>query len=563
MIVSLALVLGVTAGASWLGYRTEQITSRTRLALFIGIALLVGLALFQYYRDTPEATMAARVEPMPVGPGAGTVPTPLAQAMIEGSADLRSLAPLAAALALWLVALGLARPRWGLHSVIMLTTLADEFVSEFSPWTLQLGLAMFQNWWKFVSPPGSRQLGFLIVNNLDIGLGAIGIGMVLRGVAGRPRSPRWPRAPAELTFMLAYGLALVSMFAYGVATDGDLKPALWQVRGLFYMLVLAVITPLVIETRDHVRTVMWALVVPITVKALQIDWRYFIDLGGQIGELRSMIGHEDSGLLVGAITLGVALALYGAERAQRGFLLVCLPLLLLGVAFNMRRASYAALILGLGGMPLLLHTRRGAALRAAAAVLVLVAVYGIISWNRPHDPLALPLQKAKSILAPTPGTYDATSNRYRRDEDIDLRMTILRHPVGLGFGHRFELHVPLDDIEHLYRQWQYMPHNTILGLWISLGTVGLVVFLSYVGGVMMLAAHGVRRFADPYLKAICYLVLTSVAGGLLIGLTDQYLGTTRSAVFLGVLIGILSSIQTRGGRAPEPAVDELHPGSGV
>jgi O-antigen ligase/polysaccharide polymerase Wzy-like membrane protein len=540
VILSVALVLGVAAGAAALGYRSERVTARTRLVLFAVTAALVGLVLLQYYRDTPQATIAARVEPRPAAPGPGTVPAPLARAMIDDSADLRSLAPLAGALALGLITIGLTRPRWGLYSLIVLTTLADEFVIEFSPWTLQLGLVMFQHWWKFLSPAGTRQLGFLIVNNLDVGLAAIALGLATRAVAGRP--PRL-RTPAELPFMLALVLVLGWMFVYGVASGGDLKPALWQVRGLFYLLALAALTPQFIETRDQIRTVIWAFVVPITFKALQIDWRYFVDRGGQLGDLRSMIGHEDSGLIVGAVTLGVALALYGVERAQCRFLLASLPVLLLGLAFNVRRASYAVLALSLGAMPVLLHTRRRAALRAAVAVLALVALYGAVSWNRPHDPVALPLQKAKSLFVPVQGGYDASSNRYRRDEDINLRMTILRHPAGLGFGQRFELHVPLDDIEHLYKQWQYNPHNTILGLWISLGTAGIVVFLAYVGSLILLAAHGVRRQDDLYLKAVSYLVLTSVTGGLLIGLTDLYIGTTRSAVFLGVLTGLLASVQ--------------------
>ena len=552
MIVSVALVLTVAAVAILFGYRTERITVRTRLALLACIALLVGLALLQYSRTTPEATVAARVEPKVASPGSGTVPAPLAQAMIEDSADLRGLAPLASVLALGLIVIGLARPRWGLYTVLVLTMVADEFVIEYSPWTLQLGLAMFQHWWKFLSPAGTRRLGFLIVSNLDIALVAIAIGVAIQAVAGETRRLR---PPAELPFMLAYALALGWMFAYGVTTGGDLKPALWQMRGLVYMLTLAALTPQLVETRDQIRTTLWVVLVPVTFKALQIGWHYFVDLGGRLGDLRSMIGHEDSGLLVGAVTLGVALALYGVERAQRGFLLASLPVLVLGLAFNVRRASYAVLALCLGAMPLLLYGRRRAALRAALVALALLVIYGAVSWNRPDDPVALPLHKARSVLAPTHGTYDAASNRYRRDEDIDLRMTILRHPAGLGFGHRFELHVPLDDIEHLYRQWQYNPHNTILGLWISLGTVGIVVFLAYFGSLILRAAHAVRRQEDAYLKAVGYLVLASLTGGLLIGLTDLYLSTTRSAVFLGALIGLLARIEPDGvrDRPLEPA----------
>jgi hypothetical protein len=435
-----------------------------------------------------------------------------------------------------------ARPLGGYYLLLFLAILADHELWYFAPWTKALGFYVFQNWWKLLSPEGVRWFGFLVVNTAEVLLLVIGVGLAVQMLRGGER----PVVPREFVFALIYLGMLLGMLAYGLATGGALKPALWQTRYLFYFVVLALVTPQVLRTPAQVRGAVWVLGIATVFKALQIDWIFFVSLGARFGEWREILGHDDSVFFVGILALTAALVLYRAERVQRWVLLSSGPFVLMALVVNLRRASYVALVLSLGLVPVLLHGRRRAALKAALPVLVLFGLYGGLYWSRPDDRLGIPLQKLKSAVVGQVGTPDYGSNLYRVAENINLRRTITGHPFGLGFGHPFELRVPLDDISFLLPLWRYHPHNTILGMWMALGPVGFFVFLVYFGSILVLASHDLRRHTDPYLKAVSYFVLASFISALVVGMVDQYWNGQRGAVFLGALAGILSVLHRQG-----------------
>ncbi|MDP3939877.1 MAG: O-antigen ligase family protein, partial [Deltaproteobacteria bacterium] len=211
-----------------------------------------------------------------------------------------------------------------------------------------------------------------------------------------------------------------------------------------------------------------------------------------------------------------------------------------GVVLNLRRASYVTLAMSLGLIPFLLHGRRRAAIRLAIPALLLCLIYGAVFWDRPGSPLGFPVQKFRSVFAPQAGTTDYSSNLYRVAENINLQTTILDHPAGLGFGHKFELHVPLADISALFEDWQYHPHNTLLGIWAYMGTIGALLFLIYLGSLLIFAAQELRWQGDPYLKAVSYFILTALIASLFIATVDHYLATQRGGLFLGTLAGMLT-----------------------
>ncbi|MFQ5912217.1 MAG: O-antigen ligase family protein [Nitrospinota bacterium] len=454
-----------------------------------------------------------------------------------------------------------ARPLWGFYLLLFIAILADDdlSLSQFSPWTDRLGFYVFENWWKLLSPEGVRSFGFLIVNSIEILLLAIAAGLCLRMIGGRER----PVVQKEFVFTFLFLGTLIGMLAYGLATGGEVKPALWQSRPLFHFGVLALLTPQVLKTPAQVRGALWALMIASVFKALQIDWIFFIDQGARFGEWRAILGHEDSIFFVGAITLGVALALYRAEAVQRRFLLFSLPFVLLALAVNLRRAGYAALALSLGLVPILLHGRRRVALKVVIPALVLLALYGGLYWNRPDDTLGVPLHRLKSAFVAQVNSTAYFSNLYRLAENFNLRQTILHHPLGLGFGHPFEVHVPLADISSLFPYWQYFPHNEVLGMWVSLGTHGFLVLLIYFASIIVLASHNIRRQTDPYLKAVSFLVLTAFACGLFVATVDQYWNAPRTALFLGTLAGILSVLHRLRPAAPVFRPEAAAEGSGI
>jgi len=446
--------------------------------------------------------------------------------------------------ALWIgfvVALGcavVARPRAGYYLLLSVVILADDWMLYFSPWTHHfVGYYLFGNWWKLLSPEGVRRFGGIVNNTVEILLVVLVIGVAVRVREG----DRLVR-PREAVFASLYLATLIGMLVYGLATGGALKPALWQSRYLFHFVVVALLTPQVLRTPAHIRGAVWALMIPIAVKAIQILWIFFESERGHFGEWREILGHEDSNFFVSAIILGAVLALYRVEPLQRWFLVSSLPFLLAGLVLNLRRAAYVTLALGLALLPVLLHDRRWLVLKLTIPALLVVGLYAAVYWHRPADQLGMPLQKAKSVFVAPVGSSDYNSNLYRVAENFDVEHTILDRPWGLGFGHPFDIQIPLPDISLLIAHWQYRPHNTILGMWMSLGTPGFIVFLVYFASILTLASHHVRWQTHAYFRALSFWVLAAFACAFVFATVDMYVGIQRGAVFLGALAGIQSAI---------------------
>lgn len=468
------------------------------------------------------------------------------------AAGLAALAPrLDGAIAIGLVlglAVGMAaRPRRGLYGFVFVVLVADLHLWDFSPATERLGFYVFNNWWRLLSPAGERQFGFLVASSVDVGLLALAAGLAGKAI----RRGRRPVLRPETGLGLLYLAVLAVMFGYGLLGGGQLKPALWQVRPFAHFVVLAVVGAGLLRRAEHVRALVWWLAAATLIKAGQIVWIFAVEAAARFGQWREILGHEDSVFLAAVLVLALALGLYGAGGAQRRVLLAGAPLLLAGVVMNFRRAAWVALGLSLLLAPLLLPGRRRAALRVLAGLALIFGLYAGVAWTLPDHPAATPLHKLVSIVAPPPGSLDHTSNLYRVKENYNLRRTIAAHPLGLGFGHPFEVHLPLPDISFLLPLWQYHPHNMILGVWMSLGSVGFVVFLTYMGSLLMLAAASLRRQPDPYLKAVSYFALTALISALLVGALDQFIWLGRGTLFLGAVAALTSTLARLAPAAPD------------
>ncbi|MBN1946768.1 MAG: O-antigen ligase family protein [Bradymonadales bacterium] len=435
--------------------------------------------------------------------------------------------------------LTITRPLWGLYVVVAAVLVANEPFLPLSGWTTDLGAILFDNWWKLLSPEGTRRMGFLAINSVEVLWVSMAVGMLVTWT----REKRRPWFSGELTLAILFLLSLGVMLGYGLATGGGLRPAFWQIRGLVHLVAFALLVPQLIETPAHVQRVVWVLFVPIVFKALQADWIFLVDRRMAFGEWEHILGHEDSMFFVAAILLAIVLFLHRVDVGQRELLLVSLPFIAMALIVNLRRVSYVALAVCLVLVPILLAGRRLVVLKWGLPLLVVLGVYGAIYWDRPDTTLGYPLEQVRSILMASVGSAEYDSNMYRLAEDINLQRTIAGHPFGLGFGHPFELHVPLADIDPSFELWQYHPHNTLLGLWMSAGPIGLLFFLAFCGSLILQSCHGLRRQVEPYYKSLHFLAITAFTSGLIMASFDFYIGTSRGSLFLGVVAGIALAVR--------------------
>ena len=150
-----------------------------------------------------------------------------------------------------------------------------------------------------------------------------------------------------------------------------------------------------------------------------------------------------------------------------------------------RRAAVVALVAGF----VVFATR--AVLPAAEGVLrrrahraVLTVGYSAAFWNATEG-VGFGARAVKSVIAPDEvSERDASSDVYRVIENYNLVFTIRAEPLtGVGFGKPFYQPRTLPDIS-FFVFYQYIPHNSILWIWLNMGYVGFVALLFVIAAAL-------------------------------------------------------------------------------
>ncbi|MCH8567121.1 MAG: O-antigen ligase family protein [Balneolales bacterium] len=348
--------------------------------------------------------------------------------------------------------------------------------------------------------------------------------------------------PVWGAFLLFFG-SLAFSFAYGIIKGGDIMVALWEVRALFYLCLMYLIVPQVLDTKEHVITLFWVFIVGISFKALQ-GVAKFINLGFTTGGFDVLTNHEDPVFMVTIFVLFIGLLLFGAGYKQKVWLFVSLLPMFLGFYVAQRRASYASFMVCIAGVILLLPAiKRIQFLKYFLPVFFLLLLYCGAFWNN-DGTYGRPVQMIKTgFVKPDKETNyrDYSSNLYRDFEDYNLAKTVANSPIlGKGFGNKYDQPIPLVNIRYTLRD--YIPHNQIYWILVKTGAVGFFAFWLFFN---CFAANGTQlfmRLKDPYLKAATLVIILAVINQLVVSFFDLQLTYYRSMLYLGCMMGLLSVI---------------------
>jgi hypothetical protein len=450
------------------------------------------------------------------------------------------------------VLIGLTRPLWAFYIFVVSAVLIDLYVWKFQPWTSELSRYFYSVW----SEIGLELFGLgNWISTIDVVLMALSIGCIVR--REEPRHGYAEGVPRPLFILPLLFLAVVgAAVLYGIATGGDARIAVWQARPYLYLVWTALLTAAVIRTRNELIGAVALLVGATIFKASQIVWMFVVEAEAKFGEWREILGHEDSLFVVGALSLIGSLAILRVRSRGVSFLFLCAPILLLGLILNLRRSAYLALALSAVLAAFIFHHHGRAMLKILVTLVFGVGIYGVLLWNS-DAPLAVPLQKLKSVIFASAGTPDAGSNLYRIMETANLLQTIRNHPFGLGFGHPFENHIELPDVSAIVPNWQYFPHNVFLGLWAFLGPAGLTLLLLYLSSLLACASQNLRNERDGVLQSISFFVVSTIASAILMGTVDQFVWAQRGAIFLGAVLGVLFVLERLKRIEREPRAQSL------
>lgn len=429
--------------------------------------------------------------------------------------------------------LTILRPHLGLVVFVFLGLAIEQFPKDYA-WTKEF--EYFNNLGNVFLP-----LRGIPINPLEIVLTLIIAGVLLRIIVLRVGFVSGVASKA----LPIYLVALIFFVGYGLSRGGDFLPALWEVRGIFYMGALMVLIPQLIHTEAEVKHVVWAVIAGVGFRAIEISYHYVAAGFSFVGSPEGWGSHEDAGWWSVMITFCIAMFALKARGAQRLVLSLLMLPTVLAILGSDRRTAYPVLAATLIFFVMVQSGEvQKKILRVAWKLALVFVIYLGVFWNSPADNILLmPVRNIREGLSDEQAKKgdSYTSNLYRWVENYDLaRMTMEQPVLGAGFGAKINYYLP---IPILWDLGFYIAHNAVLCQVAKTGFVGLTIFLFFYFTVLGDIAFGIAKIKDnQYLKAVLVLAGAAVTNHLLYGFFDITLTWYRSNIFVGTLIGVAGAI---------------------
>lgn len=355
---------------------------------------------------------------------------------------------------------------------------------------------------------------------------------------------------ALLVPLLLFSLCLVSGAAYGYLTGGDVKIIVVELRPFVYLFESYLIAYNLVTRKSDVYAVFWFVIIGAGVKALQGIYIY-IKLHGQLGDA-TLMSHEESYFFCGLLLLVILLSLHNRYRPQLIAALTVLPVVVVTLVLNNRRADYIALLLGLGTAWILMFIISQRARKMLAIIALVSVLFGggyILAFANSTSGVGLPAHAIVAVFNPSSSdTRNADSNQYRVTEDYDLKYTVEHNNFlfGLGFGKPYLQPIPLTTVfqgigsADVY--YAYVPHNNIYWIWMRLGAIGFLAFWYLFGAIVVRGCLIARQLRDRYLQMVAIYVVSMTLMEIIVAFADYQLFAFRNVIYIGLLSGILMKL---------------------
>lgn len=435
-----------------------------------------------------------------------------------------------------LIGLSLLRPALSLYFLVFLA-LAIEQIADYYSWTFDIP------YHKNLNNVHPRFSG-IAISPLELHLACIIVGMALRfSLLKEKPMPILVRAP-----LVFYASSIVFFVVYGILRGGSTLPAIWEVRGIFYLFALILLVPQLIRTREQVIAMLWTILAALTFRAIEVSF-HFISAGFTLGgsSTGGWGNHEDAGFQATFVVFvaGLYVLKLGSKKQKLILTLLMIPVLLAIVASD-RRTVYPVFAASFLLIAVLLPGEfQKKIIRVGWKLGILFVIYVAVFWNsRSESILLMPVKNIREGLAgddQEAAGESYSSNLYRRVENYDLYAMIKSQPIlGHGYGVLLDYRMPVPV------QWDlgfYIPHNQVLGVYAKTGSVGFLIFLMFYLSVSARIARGFGELdVGDYHRAILVLVGAAIINHVVYSFFDIMLTYYRNNVYLGILLGLAGVI---------------------
>jgi hypothetical protein len=350
--------------------------------------------------------------------------------------------------------------------------------------------------------------------------------------------------PVKYAFAWFFG-AIVLLELYGLATGGDFKNSLWQLRQLFWLPVLGIVFGNALKTAN---ARLWLLRAVIAVAVLRglIGIHYWLTIARPSGTVfEYTTTHSDSVLTVTAILITAMLAVVRPSAGHVLLNVLVQPVLGLALIANDRRIAFVSL--AGGGLALLLLSPpdlKRVLRRLALAASPLVLLYMAVGWHASH-PLFGPVQTVRSVIE-----QDDDSSKTRDIENYNLILTLKANPVlGSGFGHEYREAVQALRVDHVFAQYKYIAHNSVLWLLAIGGWLGFAAVWLIFPVAVLVALRVFAECHDPIDRTVAYGAIVAVLALIVQAWGDMGLQSWMAALLVAAFVGATGALWTTRERA--------------
>lgn len=414
--------------------------------------------------------------------------------MIAVVASLRPFQPylgLGLAVLALLLAAWIWRPREALAATVALALVSDIV----TVW-----------WWPYLKNLSSQESVMFLANSISFSPFEITLVWALAVTAYRNlvTTGRLYRTGPLMLPLLVFLTFLLFGVVNGLASGGDSRAAIFEVRSLLYLPLLYLLVINVCHRQRDFRLLFAAALCAVLAQALLSIHFLFTTIDADArAELESLNEHGSSlGMNMLFVFLIVALLYQGVHAALRVALFVATIPVIWVYFVAERRVAVIGLAAAMLLLAVLLFLRQRRTFWKVIPVLAIVGIgYLGAFWNS-DTTAGFPAQAVKGAIAPAElSAADQSSNNYREIEKYNLHVTIRSSPVtGIGFGQPFLRPIPLASIS-FFEFHEYLPHNSLLWVWIKTGFGGFVTVLYILGRTVMDGAERARR-APPGIDAM-------------------------------------------------------------
>ena len=375
------------------------------------------------------------------------------------------------------------RPAVGVHIVVFFSLLGDDQTTPWYPFTKNLS---------------SRESMFFVADGFSLTPMEIVLLMTMASFLLRALADtEWRLTRGRLLWpMVIFSAFVIFGFVKGYMTGGERTIAILEARPLVYIPLLYVLITNLFTTKRQYRITFALAAVAMGIQSIFSlgYWRGLSDIAQQ--ELEALSEHTASVTLDIVFVFVLGLIVFRGSRWKKWALVPLLVPMIISFVLSQRRAGMVALFAGIVVMFAVLFMRDRRRFWRIAPAFALVALLLVIGTWGASGGLGLPANAVKTVLFPGQlQDADQSSNLYREIEAFNLWYTIRESPLtGFGFGQPFIVVREMPDIS-FFEYWQYLPHNSVLWVWIKTGFLGFV-------SMLFLFARGIQRGAQTAMRTV-------------------------------------------------------------